>query len=100
MKPNADSGGKPNGIPGLGRTRLERSDASISIVQEVFRFVNRNLSGAERGKDAGRPADEAWRAIRFVSQEKSMRRILLYDLSVIGAARNPPTPNSCSTSAP
>jgi hypothetical protein len=45
-KPNADSEGKPNGIPGQARTPSEGSDAGISIVQEVFGFVKRNLSGA------------------------------------------------------
>jgi len=30
----------------------ERSDAGISIEQEVFGFVKRNLSGAQRRKDA------------------------------------------------
>jgi hypothetical protein len=38
-KPNADSEGKPNGIPGLTRTPSEQSDAGISILQEVFGFV-------------------------------------------------------------
>jgi len=46
---------KPNGIPGSTRTPSERSDAGISIVQEVFDFVNRKLSGAQRRKSA---ADE------------------------------------------
>jgi hypothetical protein len=31
---------------------LERSDAGISIVQEVFGFVTRNLSEAQRRNDA------------------------------------------------
>ena len=31
---------------------IERSDAGISIVQEVFGFVKRNLSGAQRREDA------------------------------------------------
>jgi hypothetical protein len=51
-KPNAVSEGKPNGIPGRTRTPSERSDASISIVQEVFGFVKRNLSEAQRRKNA------------------------------------------------
>jgi len=32
-------------------TPSERSDAGISIVQEVFGFVKRNLSEAQRRKD-------------------------------------------------
>jgi hypothetical protein len=31
---------------------LERSDAGISIVREVFAFVKRNLSGVKRRKSA------------------------------------------------
>jgi hypothetical protein len=38
-KPNANSEGNPNGIPGKTRTPSERSDAGISILQEVFGFV-------------------------------------------------------------
>src|SRR5579871_3330726 len=38
-KLNAYSEGNPNGIPGSTRTLSERSDAGISIVQEVFGFV-------------------------------------------------------------
>jgi hypothetical protein len=34
------------------RTPSEHSDAGISVVQEGFGFVKRNLSGAERGMDA------------------------------------------------
>ena len=48
---NAHSGRNPNGIPGRFRTPSERSDAGISIVQEVFGFVKRNLSGAKRRKN-------------------------------------------------
>jgi hypothetical protein len=51
-KPNAESGMNPNGVPGRSRTPSERSDAGTSIVQEVFVFVKRNLSGAQRRKDA------------------------------------------------
>src|SRR5712691_10260990 len=47
-KANGDSEGNANGIPGRRRTVSERSDAGISIVQEVFVFVKRNLSGAQR----------------------------------------------------
>ena len=52
MKLNAQSEGNPNGIPGSSRTPSERSDAGTSIVQEVFGFVKRNLSGAQRRKSA------------------------------------------------
>jgi len=51
-KLNAHSESKPKGIPGRSRTPSERSDAGHSIVQEVFGFVNRNLSGAQRRKNA------------------------------------------------
>src|SRR5579872_1885628 len=34
------------------RTRSERSDAGTSIVKEVFGFVKRKRSGAQRRKDA------------------------------------------------
>ena len=47
-KANTDSEGNANGIPGRRRTVSERSDAGISIVQEVFGFVKRNLSVAQR----------------------------------------------------
>src|SRR5712692_9628833 len=47
-KANADSEGNANGIPGRRRKVSERSDAGISIVPEVFVFVKRNLSGAQR----------------------------------------------------
>src|SRR5271168_247180 len=50
-KLNAHSGRNPNGMPGCTRTPSERSDAGISIVQEVFGFVKRNLSGAKRRKN-------------------------------------------------
>ena len=46
-KANTDSEGNANGIPGRRRTVSERSDAGISIVQEVFGFVKKNLSGAQ-----------------------------------------------------
>ncbi|HTA68658.1 MAG TPA: hypothetical protein VK776_10290, partial [Bryobacteraceae bacterium] len=48
-KPNAVSGGKPNGIPGRTRTPSERSDAGISIVQEVFGFVKKNCPERSEG---------------------------------------------------
>ena len=51
-KLNAHSGRNPNGIPGCTRTPSEHTDAGISIVQEVFGFVKRNLSGAKRRKSA------------------------------------------------
>jgi hypothetical protein len=35
-----------------GEQFSEHSDAGISIVREVFVFVKRNLSGAQRRKDA------------------------------------------------
>jgi len=54
-KLNAHSEGKPNGIPGRSRTPSERSDAGNSIVQEVFGFVKRNLSGAPRALNRTRP---------------------------------------------
>jgi hypothetical protein len=47
-KVNADSEENANGIPGRTRKVSERSDAGISIVPEVFGFVTRNLSGAQR----------------------------------------------------
>jgi hypothetical protein len=47
-KTNTDSEGNANGIPGRRRTESERSDAGNSIVQEVFAFVKRNVSGAQR----------------------------------------------------
>jgi hypothetical protein len=72
-KANADSGGNANGIPGRRRKFSERSDAGTSIVQEVFGFVKKNLSGAqrrsaaaseERGAGKGRhvlsPPQHAW----------------------------------------
>jgi hypothetical protein len=43
---------KPNGNPGWTRTPSERSDAGISIVQDVFGFVKRNLSEAQRRESA------------------------------------------------
>lgn len=48
-----DSGGKAITIPGENRSGVERSDAGISIVQEVFGFVKENLSGAKRRQHAG-----------------------------------------------
>jgi hypothetical protein len=47
-KLNAHSERNPNGIPGRFRTPSERSDAGISIVQDAFAFVKRNLSEAQR----------------------------------------------------
>jgi hypothetical protein len=47
-KANPDSEGNANGIPGRRRKVSERRDAGISIVQEVFVFVKKNLSGAQR----------------------------------------------------
>ena len=51
-KLNAQSGRSPNGIPGGTRTPSERSDAGISIAQEVFGFGKKKMSGAQRRKDA------------------------------------------------
>jgi hypothetical protein len=49
-KPNAESGMNPNGIPGRSRTPSERSDAGISIVQEVFGLVKRNRPKRSEGR--------------------------------------------------
>jgi hypothetical protein len=49
-KPNTESGTIPNGDPGRTRTPSERSDAGNSIVPEVFGFVKRNVSEAQRRK--------------------------------------------------
>jgi hypothetical protein len=51
-KPNADSEEKPNAFRDEPEQPSERSDAGISILQEVFGFVKRNLSGAQRRDDA------------------------------------------------
>ncbi len=48
-KMNAPSEGKPNGSPARSRSS-ERSDAGSLMVKEVFGFVKRNLSEAERRK--------------------------------------------------
>lgn len=50
-KLNANSEGKPNSIPGWSRTLSERSDAGISILQDVFAFVKKNRSA--RLSDSG-----------------------------------------------
>jgi hypothetical protein len=40
VKANADSDGKPNGIPEEGEQQSERSDADLVIVEQVFGIVN------------------------------------------------------------
>jgi hypothetical protein len=51
-KSNAESGMTPNGVPGRSRTPSERSDAGISIVQEVFGFVKENPVRSAAKEDA------------------------------------------------
>jgi hypothetical protein len=47
-KPNAYSEGNRTAFRDEPEHPSERSDAGISIVQEVFGFVKKNLSGAQR----------------------------------------------------
>ena len=49
-KANTDSDGNATAFRAEGEQFSERSDAGISIVQEVFGFVKENLSGAQRRK--------------------------------------------------
>jgi hypothetical protein len=59
----------------------EHGDAGISIVQEVFAFVKRNLSGAQRSKDAthwrrkgaGKAAAAIFPASAHIAPERDQR---------------------------
>jgi len=73
-KLNACSGGKPNGIPGRSRTPSERSDAGNSVVQEVFGFVNRTLSGAQRRKDAASGEKSAGKGAAALVPASALKR--------------------------
>jgi hypothetical protein len=84
-KLNAHSGRNPNGIPRCTRTPSERSDAGISIVQEVFGFVKRNLSGAKRRKNtassergAGKGAAALVPASAHSNPERDQRSVIVF----------------------